>query len=201
MTPDPSLIVENATTLLVQWSPPFLWPGYHIDYFNVSVKQRSTNNVLMFDVLNATFDELIVSYYHVRNTSEQDASECNELLFEVSSHASSNSSHPQTYSISGAFPMGKHNIIILLCFFPSVITFLVYSSWRVSEFIIHHKHFVYINCRTTVENTNPGTKYMYIKFINWLYVYALKHMLHDPCSHQCQLAVTRNSTTHSASWT
>ena len=111
MTPNPSVILENATTLLVQWSPPFLWPGYRINYFNVSVRDKrlSTDNVLMFDVLNATFDELIVSHYHVRNTSEQDASECNELLFEVSSYTSSNSSLPQTYSVPGAFPMGKQN--------------------------------------------------------------------------------------------
>ena len=88
--------------MMLQWSPPFLWPGYHIDYFNVSTINKTDDNIITFDIINATFNELVNTYYHVRNVSgrEWQLSECEQLTFEISSYNIYHGSHPQTYTES-----------------------------------------------------------------------------------------------------
>ena len=58
--PNPMVSVENPTTLLLKWSPPFLWPGYHIDYFIVSTINKTDGHLIVIDRINTTFNDVAV---------------------------------------------------------------------------------------------------------------------------------------------
>lgn len=78
---NPSLTLQESTSLLLEWSPPFLWPGQQIDYFNVSLANRSDDNVTHHRV-DATFSDEVVSLTF--DFGNQGASLCSELILEIS---------------------------------------------------------------------------------------------------------------------
>ena len=75
-------MTQSDCTLLLQWSPPFLWPGHRIQHYDVTVANMSNDSSIDLDMLNATFNDAIVSYvYPIQNTLSQ---MCHtELLFGV----------------------------------------------------------------------------------------------------------------------
>ena len=65
---------------MVKWSPPFLWPGQHIDHFQVRV-HNLTDGSIMLDRVNTTFKDDLVSY--VKHLTRQQIQMCTELLFSI----------------------------------------------------------------------------------------------------------------------
>jgi hypothetical protein len=61
--PNPSISIQSDCTLLLQWSPPFLWPSHHIQSYNITVANMSNDTRIDLDMLNATSNDAIVSYY------------------------------------------------------------------------------------------------------------------------------------------
>ena len=80
VSPNPSISNLNATSMLVKWSPPFLWPGYAITYYNISV----TNTEGLTDLyhVNASFSDAVVSFSLIANQSRTIES-CAHLRFEI----------------------------------------------------------------------------------------------------------------------
>ena len=73
----------NSTIFLLEWSPPFLWPGYHIEYFNVIVTNQKNDRVVHHTTVNASFDDIIVSLIIELDAYSHDLSTCTEFLFTV----------------------------------------------------------------------------------------------------------------------
>lgn len=78
---NPLLTLHESTLLLLEWSPPFLWPGQQTDYFNVSLTNRSDDSITYHNV-NATFSDAAVSL--TIDFGSQGASLCSELILEIS---------------------------------------------------------------------------------------------------------------------
>ena len=106
LTSNPS-IIRNATHATLLWSPPFLWPGHRIEYFNVSI----TNN-------SNTIADTTAVYYLVNDSSYYDATlmiypvnvpigtsrsllSCNNLTFHLSAIEKTNYEQlQQTFTVS-----------------------------------------------------------------------------------------------------
>ena len=63
---------------MVKWSPPFLWQGQHINYFQVRV-HNLTDGSIMVDRVNTTFKDVLVIY--VKHLTQHQVQMCTELLF------------------------------------------------------------------------------------------------------------------------
>lgn len=92
---NPLLTLQESTSLLLEWSPPFLWPGQQIHHFNVSLMNRSDDSITYFRV-NATFSDAVVPL--TVDFGNQGASLCSELIFEIS--AVSGLANLPTYCVS-----------------------------------------------------------------------------------------------------
>ena len=77
---NPSLTVQDSRTVLLKWSPPFLWPGQRIDFFNVSLVNRSDGSVTCYRV-NTTFNDPVVSL--TVDFADRGNSTCTELRFDI----------------------------------------------------------------------------------------------------------------------
>ena len=80
VSPNPSILNPNATSILVKWSPPFLWPGYAIAFYNVSVTNTKGHTDSYH--LNTSFSDVVVSFSLIANQS-QTIESCDRLRFEV----------------------------------------------------------------------------------------------------------------------
>ena len=80
LTPNPSATTHNSTQILLEWFPPYLWPGQHISYFNISVINTSDSTATYYRV-NSSYSEAIVSL-ELSLASLEDT--CSELVFEIS---------------------------------------------------------------------------------------------------------------------
>ena len=106
--PNPVVLVQSPTTLSLKWSPPFLWPGYHIDYFNVStIPMNKINRITHYDVINTSFDDTILTLSKTITNSDRQRHKCNQLLFEIRSYNNYLGLLPRAFSITGNFPSGK----------------------------------------------------------------------------------------------
>lgn len=54
-------IEKNSTHLSLFWSPPFLWPGQRIDYYNISFINKSDSSIAYYTV-NSTFRDRVVKF-------------------------------------------------------------------------------------------------------------------------------------------
>ena len=81
MIPNPSTKTQNSTFLL-EWSPPFLWPGQHIDYFIIKVVILNDGSITHY-LVNTTFDDAIVSLTVELDTYDLTMSACTEFLFSI----------------------------------------------------------------------------------------------------------------------
>ena len=60
---NPFIMKPNASSILLKWSPPFLWPGRSIHHYNVSIDRPSRK--MMFYYVNATFSDAVVTFLKV----------------------------------------------------------------------------------------------------------------------------------------
>ena len=60
LSPNPSL-ERNTTHLTLLWSPPFLWPGNRIQYYNITFTNRSTGSI-SYSRMNSTYNDQIVTF-------------------------------------------------------------------------------------------------------------------------------------------
>ena len=66
------------TSIILEWSPPYLWTGHHIQYYNISIT-NATDGKVTYDRINATFSNSVVTH----NISHQDQ-KCTEFVFGIS---------------------------------------------------------------------------------------------------------------------
>ena len=104
ISPNPLLEAKSATRLVVKWSPPFLWPGHSIEYYNISVTNPSNVNTTYHRV-NTTYSDALVSFPF----SSQVNQNCMEFLFVISAVKKQSDSEEDLEDISvvGGFPTGK----------------------------------------------------------------------------------------------
>ena len=81
MSQNPSIVNPNASSILVKWSPPYLWPGHSIDHYIISIiggmgKSKSIHRV------NTTFYDAVVTFLEVSDNPE--IWNCKELQFVIS---------------------------------------------------------------------------------------------------------------------
>ena len=130
--PNPNVAAQSPSSLLLQWSPPFLWPGYHIDYFKVSTIDRTDCSIISNDIINTTFNEMTVAL--MKTIDERQPQECNEFLFVISSYNEFHGVHPQTFTVIAHYPSGRNLHIILIA---ATITFFI-NLQLLKTFLIQH---------------------------------------------------------------
>ena len=77
------MISPNSTIFLLEWSPPFLWPGYHIEHFSIIVRNQKEDRVIHRTTVNASFDDIIVSMMVELDVYSHDLCTCTEFLFTI----------------------------------------------------------------------------------------------------------------------
>ena len=95
----------------MQWSPPYLWTGFHIQHYNITVTDLNDNSLVTFDMLNATFSDALVS--HIYHIDPYQGQMCTELLFSLSSITNRGESLT-TFHIKGEHSACKHQILDIL---------------------------------------------------------------------------------------
>lgn len=73
------MVTQNKTSLALHWSPPFLWPGHVIVYYNIFIINK-TDGSTMHHGINATFDIMMSLPI---NIGDQQRQSCTELLFVI----------------------------------------------------------------------------------------------------------------------
>ena len=108
--PNPNVDILSPTSLLLKWSPPFLWPGHHIDYFIVSTINKTDEHLIMNDTVNATMtlnDVIFTLNKSLLNDEHVHVQDCNEFTFSISAYSDYYGMLPQTFNVTGGFPSGK----------------------------------------------------------------------------------------------
>jgi hypothetical protein len=103
--PNPNIIIQSPTSLLLKWSPPFLWLGYHIDYFVVSTINKTDNHLVTVDRINASFNDAILTLN--KSLNDEYVEDCNEFTFSISAFSDIYGVHPQVFNVTGGFPSGE----------------------------------------------------------------------------------------------
>ena len=85
------MLLKNNGYVEVQWSPPFLWPGRAIEYYNVSLVLESDGSIYS-ERINSTFSDPLVSY-------TQPSLSCTSFTFYITAITSSGSAF-QTFNIT-----------------------------------------------------------------------------------------------------
>ena len=106
--PNPSLM-NNASHFTLMWSPPFLWPGHRIQYYNISVtKFNKTDGSMKHHRVDTSFSDSLVAFsVHSLNTLSMLS--CIGIVFSISAIDGSSSEQMQTFNISDwlwIFPSG-----------------------------------------------------------------------------------------------
>lgn len=98
LSSNPSIINNGTHTVLI-WSPPFLWPGEHIQYFNLSVENKRDGS-LVYHQVNYIYNESVVHFYMKLNESEiLETLTCTEMSFVISA-VNTVGMLPQTFNLS-----------------------------------------------------------------------------------------------------
>ena len=105
-------LLEINSSLTLTWSPPFLWPGRALRYFNVSITNKSDDSVT-YHRINSTFDARVVSF---SRKIQKEPLMCTEIAITIS--AISNYSHDtllqplQLFNVTDRiFPSRKQAVI------------------------------------------------------------------------------------------
>ena len=111
LSQNPSLTQKNSTALLVQWSPPYLWPGYSIHFYNISIQNRDNDHVF-YHQINAEFDDKIVDFTFI----QEQQNNCSEFTFGISA-ISTDSRELSTAYVTGGFASGNSSVneIVPMC--------------------------------------------------------------------------------------
>ena len=102
ISPNPSIENPNATSAILKWSPPFLWPGHSIQYYNISIinDRRITYSYL----LNATFSDVTVSFTTFAEDSTIESCDTLEFFISaVSSDSDTESEDLTTFHVYGGY--------------------------------------------------------------------------------------------------
>ena len=72
----------NKSSILLKWSPPFLWPGSVIDHYLISTVGAAESDKMFYRV-NATFRDAIVLFLKMSDHPTE-ILHCSEILFDIS---------------------------------------------------------------------------------------------------------------------
>ena len=109
-------LVNNATHVVLLWSPPFIWPGYRIAYYNVSVTTRNKGSTAYYRVnSNVDYSNPIVSFANEIYRTE--TLMCTELYFCIAPTTTSNHSLVQVCNSSDSSLSPCEYIYIYAYFF------------------------------------------------------------------------------------
>ena len=111
ITPNPSVTIENSTTMLVEWSPPFLWPGQAIEYYTVSVSDENNGLLIAQKKVNSAYDDVIVSLEV--SIDEHQRQECNLYILTLSAMNISNELL-QTFNTTKGFLSGTLSLSLYI---------------------------------------------------------------------------------------
>ena len=100
LIPNPSIKTQNSTFLL-EWSPPFLWPGQHIDYFIIKVVILNDGSIAHY-LVNTTFDDTIIPLTVELDTYDLRVCACTEFLFRISAIGPGQVELP-SFNVTGRF--------------------------------------------------------------------------------------------------
>ena len=79
LSPNPLLEI-NASHINLTWSPPFLWPGHAIQYFNISITNKSDGSVTYHET-NSNFGDRVVSF---TKDIQEESLMCTEMTVNIS---------------------------------------------------------------------------------------------------------------------
>ena len=102
LSQNPSLWQKNSTTILLQWSSPYLWPGYSIELYNISIRNHD-NSYVIYHQIDANFDDKIVDFMLIQ---EEEQANCSEFTFGISAVSTDSQELSTTYVIGG-YASGK----------------------------------------------------------------------------------------------
>ena len=78
---NPCVEQSNVTILVVKWSPPFLWPGYAIGSYNISIINNTDRSVTVYFTTPSNFNNSIESFpFEIIAPSY---AQCTKLTFEI----------------------------------------------------------------------------------------------------------------------
>ena len=80
LTPNPT-IRRNVTHITLLWSPPFLWPGKIISYYNVSFTDK-TRGISIYYRVNYSSNEIVP--FSRRIHQSESLIICTEIVFSIS---------------------------------------------------------------------------------------------------------------------
>lgn len=84
ISPNPKLI-RNTTRLTLMWSPPFLWPGHRIEYYNVSfISSERLERAYHRIQDNSSYENKIVSFTVDTGKAHQNELSCTNIMFIIS---------------------------------------------------------------------------------------------------------------------
>lgn len=107
VVPNPFISNLNATSILLKWSPPFLWKGISIDYFNIFVTKES--GLTEVHRVDTNFSDTVVNF-NITADRFQGVQACSDIRFTISAN-SSDSEHAQleSYTVNGGYIPSMNN--------------------------------------------------------------------------------------------
>ena len=102
ISPNPSVTIQTANpSLLVKWSPPFLWPGQRINHFNISIRNISSD-LISHRIVNTTFSDTLVTFSKFIEPEQRE--HCSEIEFAVSAVAKDGGTL-QPFTVKSGYPV------------------------------------------------------------------------------------------------
>ena len=95
---NPVIENPNASSILLKWSPPYLWPGSSIDYYIISISGTTKT----YHLVNASFDDTIATFLETADNPDGIQS-CNKLTFSVSAVTHRNSCKLASFTVIGGY--------------------------------------------------------------------------------------------------
>ena len=130
---NPSL-TNNATHFTLMWSPPFLWPGHRIQYYNISITNKTDGSMKHHRVDTSFCDSLVA--FSIRSLNTPSMLSCMEIVFSISAFDGSSSEQIQIFNISDwlwIFPSSKpyacYIVPIKVSIFGALMISLLYLSF------------------------------------------------------------------------
>lgn len=97
---NPTISNLNSSSVLLKWSPPFLWPGHLINHYNISVS-NTTGSDKMFYRVNSTLHDAIVSFLKTSDSPAENF-HCNGMIFEITA-VSESGSNLESFVVTGGY--------------------------------------------------------------------------------------------------
>ena len=104
ISPNPFVKNLNASSVLLQWSPPFLWLAQAIDYYEIIISSKVGE--ILYHRVNATYSEAVVSFIATADSSTDPILSCNDLYFSLSAVCSDQTKLP-SFTVTGGYIPSK----------------------------------------------------------------------------------------------